>query len=55
MLTHLSEKLSIDRVLLDKQVNWYCLGKAQKEASFPVKKFISKWISGDMATGVVMK
>jgi hypothetical protein len=45
----------IDRGLLDKQVNWYCLGKARKEASFPVKKFISKWVSGDTATGVVMK
>ena len=55
MLTYLSEKFSIDRGLLDKQVNWYCLGKPRNEASFPVKKFISKWVSGDTATGVVMK
>ena len=34
---------------------WHSFRKARKECSFPMQKFISKWLSGDTATGVVMK
>jgi len=35
-------------------VSWPSIAKARKRASFPFQKFISKWISEDMAIGILM-
>jgi hypothetical protein len=34
---------------------WHSFRKARKECSFPMQKFISKWLGGETATGLVMK
>eukprot|EP00979_Chaetoceros_neogracilis_P010569 scaffold2500_cov172-Chaetoceros_neogracile.AAC.2 len=54
MIEFLANKWSIDEETLTTQVDWYAFGKARKEASFPIQRFMSKWISGDTATGRVM-
>jgi len=54
MVAYLESKWSLDENLLRDTVHWRCLGKARKASSFPIQKFISKWISGDTATGEVM-
>ena len=54
MIEFLANKWSIDEETLTTQVNWYAFGKAREETSFPIQRFMAKWISGDTATGRVM-
>jgi len=49
MIEFLANKWSIDEEILTTQVDWYAFGKARKEVSFPIQRFMSKWISGDTA------
>ena len=35
-------------------INWWTFGKARKEATGNIQTFITKWLSGDTATGRVM-
>jgi hypothetical protein len=55
MVTFLANHLSIDEQLVHITLAWHSFRKARKESSFPMQKFISKWLSGDTATGLVMK
>jgi hypothetical protein len=55
MVTFLANHLSIDEQLVHTTLAWHSFRKARKECSFPMQKFISKWLSGDTATGLVMK
>jgi len=54
MVTSLADRWELDEAQFLQVVNWRCLAKARKQACFPIQKFISKWISEDMATGLVM-
>jgi hypothetical protein len=54
-VTFLANHLSIDEQLVHTTLAWHSFRKARKESSFPMQKFISKWLSGDTATGLVMK
>jgi hypothetical protein len=55
MVTFLANHLFIDEQLVHTTLAWHSFRKARKECSFPMQKFISKWLSGDTATGLVMK
>jgi hypothetical protein len=55
MVTFLANHLSIDEQLVHTTLAWHSFRKARKECSFPMQKLISKWLSGDTATGLVMK
>jgi len=55
MVTFLANHLSIDEQLVHTTLAWHSFRKARNECSFPMQKFISKWLSGDTATGLVMK
>ena len=55
MVTFLANHLSIDEQIVHTTLAWHSFRKARKECSFPMQKFISKWLSGDTATGLVMK
>jgi len=55
MVEYLGRKWEIDVHLLHESVAWPSIVKARKRASFPFQKFISKWISEDTATGIVMR
>ena len=55
MIEFLSHNLGIEEETLATQVDWYAYGKARKETTFPIQRFMSKWISRDTATGKVMK
>ena len=53
-LTFLSDKLGIDNDSLVNDTSWKSYGYARKESSWSTQKFITKWMSGDTATGRVM-
>ena len=55
MFKYLGRKWEIDANTLRYMVVWSSIVKAHKRASFPFQKFISKWISEDTATGIVMR
>jgi hypothetical protein len=55
MVEYLGHKWEIDVNILHESVAWPSIVKARKRASFPFQKFISKWISEDTATGIVMR
>jgi len=55
MVEYLANKWEIDVNLLHESVAWPSIVKARKRASFPFQRFISKWISEDTATGIVMR
>jgi len=55
MVTFLANPLFIDDQRVHTDLPWHSFRKARKEWSFPMQKFISKWLSGDTATGLVMK
>jgi hypothetical protein len=55
MVEYLANKWEIDVNLLHETVAWPSIVKARKRASFPFQRFISKWISEDTATGIVMR
>jgi len=54
MIEYVVNKWEIDVHTLQDSVSWPSIAKALKRASFPFQKFISKWISKDTATGIVM-
>jgi len=54
MVAYLADKWSVNNTLLLDTVHWRCLGKAQQASSFSIQTYISKWISGDTATGGLM-
>lgn len=54
MVAYLADRWELDEEQLQAVVHWRCLAKARKQASFPIQKFISKWVSEDTATGLVM-
>ena len=54
MVARFSILLHIPETTLIDTVNWRVLNTARKEARLPIKIFISKWISKDTATGVIM-
>ena len=45
MITFLSNRLSIDEQRAHTDLAWDTFRKARKECSFPMQKFISKWLS----------
>ena len=49
-----SGKFGIDKELLTEQVHWRSSKLARKESRFGLSVFITKWLSGDTATGKVM-
>jgi hypothetical protein len=49
------ESFIFDEQRVHTDLAWHSFRKARKECSFPMQKFISKWLSGDTATGLVMK
>ena len=51
----LSKNTEVPRNFNTLSVNWWTFGKARKESSFNIQTFITKWLSGDTATGRVMK
>ena len=53
MVYFLANHLSIDEQRVHTDLAWHSFRKARKECSFPMQKFISKWLSGDTATGLV--
>ena len=55
MVEYIADKWEIDATLLHDTVAWPSIAKARKSASFPFQRFISKWISEDTATGIVMR
>jgi len=55
MVEYLANKWEIDANLLHESVAWPSIAKARKRTSFPFQRFISKWISEDTATGIVMR
>ena len=55
MVYFLGNHLSIDEQRVHTDLAWHSFRKARKECSFPMQKFISKWLSGDTVTGLVMK
>jgi hypothetical protein len=55
MVTYLANHLSIEEQLVHTTLAWHSFRKARKECSFPIQKLISKWLSGDTTTGLVMK
>ena len=54
IVTRLSILLHIPESILHDAVNWRVLSTARKEARLQLKIFITKWISKDTATGVIM-
>ena len=51
----IAEKFGSDPITFDELTNWKAYKLARKSARFAIQKFISKWISGDVPTGSVMK
>jgi len=49
MVEYLAHKWDIDTDILHDSVAWSSIVKAHKRASFPFQRFISKWISEDIA------
>ena len=54
MVVYLADRWELDEAQFQTVVHWRCLAKARKQATFPIQKFISKWVSEDTATGLVM-
>jgi len=54
MVEYVANQWELDVNTLQHTVSWTSIAKARKRASFPFQKFISKWISEDTATGIVM-
>ena len=55
IIEFLSNNLGIEEETLATQVDSYAYGRARKETTFPLQRFVSKWISRDTATGRVMR
>ena len=55
MVYFLANHLSIDEQRVHTDLAWHSFHKARNECSFPMQKFISKWLSEDTATGLVTK
>jgi len=55
MIEYVANKWEINVHVLQDSVLWPSIAKAHKRASFPFQKFISKWISEDIVTGIVMR
>jgi hypothetical protein len=51
----IADKFGTVPATMENHTNWTAFGRARKVARFGVQKFISKWISGDIPSGVVMK
>ena len=51
----IADKFGADALTFDALTNWKAFGRARKSARFSIQKFISKWISGDIPSGTVMK
>ena len=47
-------RMEIPHDNLQTMVNWEVMVKARKEASLKLKTFVTKWVSEDTATRVVM-
>ena len=55
MVEYKATKFSIDEYMLTAKVDWYSYSsKARKEATLTIQHFVTKWISGDTATGKTM-
>ena len=53
-LKALGESEEIPKNFLSLNINWQSFGQARKEATDNIQTFITKWISGDTATGRIM-
>ena len=49
-----SKRMELSVASLTSLVNWEVLSKARKEATLNLKILLSKWVSGEIATGSVM-
>ena len=54
ILREYASKLNISDSVLQEITHWTALHKARKEANLSLKIFMTKWASGDTATGKVM-
>ena len=54
MLQWLSSHGEIQSDLCNANIAWTCFSKARQESSLSIKLFITKWLSGDTATGRTM-
>jgi predicted RNA-binding Zn-ribbon protein involved in translation (DUF1610 family) len=53
-LTYLADKCMTDENSFSTHVYWDAIKSARKEATVTIQIFMSKWVSGQTATGVVM-
>ena len=53
-LTYLADKCMADENSFSTHVYWDAIKTARKEATVPIQIFMSKWVCGQTATGVVM-
>ena len=53
-LTYLADKCEVDEHTFSTHVYWNAIKTAQREATVPIQIFMSKWVCGQTATGVVM-
>ena len=53
-MSYLAKKWMADEEHFSLDVYWDAIRTARKEATVPIQIFISKWVSGQTATGVVM-
>ena len=53
-ITALGKNTEIPKDFLSLNINWWTFGKARREATDNLQTFITKWLSGDTATGKVM-
>ena len=54
-LTALGKNTEVPKNFHTLNVNWWTFGKARRESTDNIQTFITKWLSGDTATGRVMK
>ena len=54
LLSALGKNTEVPKDFPSLNINWLTFGKARKEASGNIQTFITKWLSGDTATGRVM-
>jgi hypothetical protein len=53
-LTYLADKCEVDDHIFSTHVYWDAIQPARREATVPIQIFMSKWVCGQTATGVVM-
>ena len=54
LVAWLANKYNFTPSSFQSNIEWYTLNKARRESSLPLKIFMTKWISEDIASGVVM-